>query len=118
MQILPYLLLLTFSTILLMVQWVLPMLNLHIALNQENLLIERAQKIVDAERLNPSNILNGLQDLAINGIKINQISEENQGDYIIYQINFNHTGLFANKFLKQEQLGRSKTLTLISDRQL
>ena len=116
MQTLPALIFLAFTTILLMAQWILPMLNLHLALNQENLLTERAQKIVDASRLNPGNALNGLQNLVINGININQVSEENQGDYIIYQIHFNHRGLFTNKFLEQEQLERSKTLSLLSDR--
>ena len=118
MQTLPSLIFLALTTILLMVQWILPMLNLHIALSQENLLAERAQAIVDAGRFNSSKALNDLQSLVINGINISQVSEENQGDYIIYQINFSHKGLFTNKFLKREQLETPKTLTLLSDRQL
>ncbi len=118
MQTLPSLIFLAFTTILLIVQWVLPMLNLHLALNQENLLLERAQKIVDVSRSNPSKVLNDLEDLTIGGININQVLGENQGDYIIYQIKFNHKGLFANRFLGQEQLEQSKTVTLIADREL
>lgn len=118
MQALPSLIFLAFTTILLIVQWILPMLNLHLALNQENLLLERAQKIVDVSRSNSSKVLNDLENLAINGVNINQVSKENQGDYIIYQIKFNHKGLFANRFLRKEQLEQSKTVTLITDREL
>lgn len=116
MQSLSSLVFLAITIVVLMVQWILPMLNLHIALSQEALLSERAQMIVDTGRLSPSNTLSGLEDLIINGLNINQVTQELRDDYILYQIQFSHRGLFTNQFLHKEDLEKAKTLTLINDR--
>jgi hypothetical protein len=116
MQSLASLVFLVLTTMMLMVQWILPMLNLHIALSQETLLSERAQRIVDAGRLSAANTASDLQELIINGININQVSQELRGDYIIYQLQFSHRGLFTNKFLSKTDLEKPKLITLISDR--
>lgn len=116
MQSLSSLVFLAITIIVLMVQWILPMLNLHLALNQEALLDKKAGAIVDAARVNPGNVLNDLQRLIISGIEIKQVSEETRGDYILYKIQFKHNGLFANQFLQKSDLEESKVITLISDR--
>lgn len=115
MPILPSLISLVLTVILLSSSLILPALNLHIALNRENILLEKAQFIVDQNRLQPDLALNILNKLNVNGLRISQISSFIQGDYIIYQISFNHTSLFANKFLPRVNLEQNKTLTVISD---
>jgi hypothetical protein len=92
------------------------MLNLHIALNQESLLSEKAQMIVDASRLNTSQALSDLRSLAVNGIHIDQVAQELRDDYIIYQIQFSHRGLFTNQFLHKDDLEKPRFISLVSDR--
>ncbi len=104
------------TIIILMVQWLLPMLNLHIALNRENLLLENSQALIDAQRLDSNNTIAKLETLNLNGLKINKVTQDSQGDYIIYRINFNHKNLFANRFLQASDLSKPKTLTLLADK--
>lgn len=116
MQSLPSLVFLASTILLLIVQWILPMLNLHIALNQETLLNEKAQVIVDESRLNTSQAMSDLQSLVVSGIHIDQVVQELRDDYIIYQIQFSHRGLFMNQFLTKVDLEKPKLISLISDR--
>lgn len=95
--------------------WILPLLNLHIALSKETSLQERAQVIVDANRLHRADTVAALRSIDLPGINIKGVAEEMRGDYVIYQLSFSHSGLFTNPFLSREDLEQEKAISLLSD---
>lgn len=102
-------------TTLLTTTWILPLLNLHIALNKETSLQERAQSIVDAGRLDSSHTLALLRAINLPGIKVDDAWSEINGDYVIYSLRYSHRGLFSNIFLSREDLEQDKTISLLVD---
>lgn len=97
------------------VTWILPLVNLHLALNQEKFLQETAQGLIDSNRLTRTDTVASLEQISIPGIQVNGVQALEQGDYVIYQLDFNHTGLFANEFLSRDSLERHKTISILSD---
>ncbi|MDD9898089.1 MAG: hypothetical protein OXU45_03720 [Candidatus Melainabacteria bacterium] len=77
--------------------WVLPAISLHHALAQQTILHETARSIIENNRTQQSGVVAQLKDLEIPGIKLGEVSSNEQGDYLIYQINFEHTALFIDE---------------------
>mgnify|MGYP005636163163 CR=1 FL=1 len=115
MQSLPSLAFVALLGLSLSVTWILPLINLHLALNQEKLLQETAQGLIDSNRLTRTNTSSALAGIVIPGIQLSDVKALEQGDYVIYQLDFNHTGLFANEFLQRDSLERQKTISILSD---
>lgn len=114
----PNLILLVLSSVLLLVNFVLPMVNLHLILNRELNLKHQAQLIIDNARYAETDMLQMLTDITVPGIEILEILPKDFAkDYVQYQIQFQHNSLFKNSWLKAEDLYKPRFLSLIIDKE-
>lgn len=89
--------------------WILPAISLHYALVQESFLHETARTIIESNRTQQREIIPQLETLKIPSIKIREVDSTVRGDYLIYQINFEQTGLFI------QETNPTKKLEIVTD---
>lgn len=97
---------------------VLPIFNSHLIINREALLKEKAQTIMQENRLDLSKLKDHLAsiDKEIDGINFEKVQIKEKGQYVIAEITYSENKLFLNKFNNESINKRRKTSSFIIDK--
>lgn len=95
----------------------IPLINQHLIISQENSLRSQANEIISQYRNSKTELKNKLNDLNVNGVKINSIQSQIDSDFEAITINFSHQALLFNKYFNQELVNNNqKTIHLLIDK--